>query len=1178
MRVPAIAVVLALSAIGATACESRVTGQVLFAGDFTATDSSPWVSEYINTGATGLLPTVNAIDAAGVRDASYWEARFAALRAANGGYDAVVLSLGSNDVQDGDLTTDVADRIAEIADAAGGEQQKAVFWATLSEVSPAHHDGAVAFNEALRSVATSRPNLQVLEFGAAIGAHPEYLAADGVHWSQAGQKAFATLVADSLVNVPLAASFTVAKTADDTTVTAGDAVDYRITVTNTGSVTLHHVVVADAAAPGCAGTLPDLAAGEAHTEDCTYTTTSADIGTHQNTATVSTDEARPVVSNRVDVIVQAPSGVSGSVTDGTSGVPVSGAWVAVLRASDLSLVGGGVADGAGAFSVAAPAGSYFVYVIDATGGHRAGFFGAPTAVTVTSGNVVDVDPQMAPLRGSIHATVTETGSGAPIPGVWGLALSSSAANPGATEVAVVADGSGRLTLPDLGAGDHYVGFVDPAGGHQTRFWPDSLTVPAATPVAVAAGATTEANASLPAQTLVGTGSVISGTVTEAGTNTPLANARVFALRAADYRIVRAATTNAAGQYRLDLAAGAYKLAFLDADGGHHLEWFDDLPNTGLASAVSVIAPGTADAALDATTATMAGTVTDDPSGAPVAGAWVVAIGPTGIAGGAVTATDGTYTIAGLAPGTYRATFVDPNGGRTQEYHDNSPDYPGAAPINLTPAHTTTINAALALPAPNIVMILTDDQTLESMRVMPRVQALLADEGTTFANAFDTFPLCCPARATVLTGQYAHNHHVVNNVAMTSAPNDPIGGSGALDHTNTLATWLHAGGYQTAHVGKFLNCWGNNTSSCRAGAPTVPPGWDDWFGLIDPYPAAYGYFEFDVLDNAQVRHIGPAADIYQTDVLADRAVADVQRMSASGRPFFLNLWPQAPHAGVGSTAPNGFSPAPAPRHTALFTTEPAPATPAVGEADVSDKPSYIRCGIGLTPGEPPAPGCTSAPTSTWTASGIAATYRATLQSLQAVDEMVGRVVQALDDTGELDNTVIVFTSDNGLQNGEHRLNFRKVVPYEESVHVPLIIRGPGFPAGRVARQIVGNIDIAPTITGLAGVTAGRVMDGRSLVALAQNPSIAADRALLLEDWPVGAFVGIPPHYDGIRTATDVYLEYSTGEREYYDLSTDPYQLTSRHADPSTASRRSALATVLAQLKTCVGASCEVAAPP
>ena len=183
-----------------------------------------------------------------------------------------------------------------------------------------------------------------------------------------------------------------------------------------------------------------------------------------------------------------------------------------------------------------------------------------------------------------------------------------------------------------------------------------------------------------------------------------------------------------------------------------------------------------------------------------------------------------------------------------------------------------------------------------------------------------------------------------------------------------------------------------------------------------------------------------------------------------------------------------------------------------------------------------------------------------------------------ETDELDNTVIVYTSDNGFLFGEHRLNFRKVVPYEESVHVPLIIRGPGFPAGQVARQVVGNIDLAPTITGLAGVTAGRVMDGRSLVPLANDPTVAAQRAILLEDWPNGAFFGIPPHYDGIRTQTDVYLEYANGEREYYDLVNDPYQLTSRHGDAATATRRTALASRLAQLKTCVGAACEVTAPP
>ena len=189
-----------------------------------------------------------------------------------------------------------------------------------------------------------------------------------------------------------------------------------------------------------------------------------------------------------------------------------------------------------------------------------------------------------------------------------------------------------------------------------------------------------------------------------------------------------------------------------------------------------------------------------------------------------------------------------------------------------------------------------------------------------------------------------------------------------------------------------------------------------------------------------------------------------------------------------------------------------------------------------------------------------------------------MVSSLTAAGELEDTVIIYTSDNGFTFGEHRLSYRKVVPYEESVRVPLVVRGPGFPAGHVARQLVGNIDVAPTITELSGLDPGRVMDGRSFVPFAQDPAVGSERALLLEDWPTGSFVGIPPHYDAIRTSTDVYIEYSTGEREYYDLVDDPYQLVSRHADPRTAARRAALATLIAQLKTCAGASCEVIGPP
>ena len=397
----------------------------------------------------------------------------------------------------------------------------------------------------------------------------------------------------------------------------------------------------------------------------------------------------------------AGQGVSGTVTETGSGAPVASAWVAVLRTSDFSIAGGGVADGSGDYSAEIPVGSYYLYVIDPAGTHTAGFFGPPTTVTVTAGAMTDADPAVLSTRGSVTATVTETGTGTPIAGVWGVALSASAGNTGATEAAATANGSGQLTLPGLRQGNHYLGYIDPTGAHATRFYPNSPNVPDAAQVTVTAANATAANASLPAQTLVGTGSTITGTVTEEGTNAPLTNARVLALRAADYQIVRAATTNASGQYSLDLAAGAYKLAFLDATGGHDMEWYNNQPSTGLSSATSVTAPGAANAALNANTGTMAGTITHDPAAYPVAGAWVIAIGPTGIAAGAVTAANGTYTIAGLAPGTYRATFVDPNGGRTQEYWNDSPTYPGATTFNIAAASTATINAALGYtPPPN----------------------------------------------------------------------------------------------------------------------------------------------------------------------------------------------------------------------------------------------------------------------------------------------------------------------------------------------------------------------------------------------------------------------------------------------------------------------------------------------
>jgi hypothetical protein len=393
-----------------------------------------------------------------------------------------------------------------------------------------------------------------------------------------------------------------------------------------------------------------------------------------------------------------PAGVSGTVTESGSGSPVSGAWVAVLRTSDFSIAGGAVANGSGDFSAEVPPGSYYLYVVDPSGAHTAGFHGAPATVTVTSGAMTDADPQMVSLRGSVAGTVTETGSGTPVGGAWVIGINAAT---GATQRGAVANGAGQYSVGGLRPGLYRPVFVDPTGAHGSRYFPNSVDFLGATSLAVTAGGSTAANVALPTQSTTPGAQTLSGTVREAGTNTPLAGVFVVALRASDFRNAGGAVTNASGQYSLNVAAGAYKLAFIDSTGLHNMEWHDNQPNTGLATATSVTAPAVTNAALDANTGSMAGTVTDDPSGTPITGAWVVAIGPTGnIAGGAVTAANGTYTIAGLAPGTYRATFVDPNGGRTQEYYDGSPDYAGSTPINITAANTTTINASLAYPSPS----------------------------------------------------------------------------------------------------------------------------------------------------------------------------------------------------------------------------------------------------------------------------------------------------------------------------------------------------------------------------------------------------------------------------------------------------------------------------------------------
>lgn len=385
--------------------------------------------------------------------------------------------------------------------------------------------------------------------------------------------------------------------------------------------------------------------------------------------------------------VYAPAGrVEGTVSTAGSGAPVAGAFVAVLRSSDFAMSGTGVADGSGHFSVAVPAGSHFVYAVDPTGAHVAGFAGAPTSVTVPVAGSVVSDPALAPNRGSIAGTVTEEGSGTPVAGATVVVMSAT----GEAQRVVTANGSGAYSVPGVVAGNHLVAFFDPAGGHRPEFFPNAADAMGASPVAVTAGQEATANGALPVQVPAGGGATLSGTVT--GPGGALAGAQVIALRASDFAFVRAGVTNGSGAYSLSVPAAGYKVGFIDGSGGHAMEWHDNQPFHGLASATTVTAPAVTNAALALTTGHIGGTVTD-PTG-PNAGAWVIAIGPSGVAGGDVTAANGTYDITGLAPGSYRVTIVDTTGAYPQEYWQNATSFGAATLIDVTAGGASTVNPVL----------------------------------------------------------------------------------------------------------------------------------------------------------------------------------------------------------------------------------------------------------------------------------------------------------------------------------------------------------------------------------------------------------------------------------------------------------------------------------------------------
>jgi arylsulfatase A-like enzyme len=451
--------------------------------------------------------------------------------------------------------------------------------------------------------------------------------------------------------------------------------------------------------------------------------------------------------------------------------------------------------------------------------------------------------------------------------------------------------------------------------------------------------------------------------------------------------------------------------------------------------------------------------------------------------------------------------------------------------------------------PNVVVFETDDQTASSLWAMPNVQRLLVDQGATFDNSFVSYALCCPSRATFLTGQYAHNHGVFDNVL-------PYGGFPKLDHTNTLPVWLSDAGYRTIHVGKYLNGYGSRD-------PTeVPPGWTDWHALVGV--STYRYFGFTINDNGVDTRYPRSPAYYQTDVLARKATDMIRSAARDPRPFFMWTAFVAPHFSFSKLPEpddprNSITrtPEPAPRDRNRFAGVPLPRPPSFDERDIRDKPDTVQIG------HPPLSDTVQA--------AVQENYQQELESLQAVDRAVGRIVDELERTGQLDRTLIVFTSDNGYFHGEHRLPREKILPYEPSIRVPLVVRGPGIPAGVHRSQLVSNQDLAPTILDFTNQRAGLVEDGTSLLPLIREPGDETGRDLLVE----GLFrrrTAASVAFSGIRTPNWFYAEYSNGERELYDLTGDPDELVNRDLDPHYAGMEADLAQRLARLRRCSGTAC------
>ena len=436
-----------------------------------------------------------------------------------------------------------------------------------------------------------------------------------------------------------------------------------------------------------------------------------------------------------------------------------------------------------------------------------------------------------------------------------------------------------------------------------------------------------------------------------------------------------------------------------------------------------------------------------------------------------------------------------------------------------------------------MFVLTDDLSWNLVRYMPHVLEM-QKQGVTFINYFVTDSLCCPSRASIFTGRYPHNTGIFRNVG-----ND----GGYLKfrfrgHEQvTFATALSSAGYRTAMLGKYLNGY-----QARTDPPA--PGWTLWAVAGDGYQG----FNYDLNEDSKVIHYGKDAKDYMTDVLSRLAVRFIK--DSARAPFMIEVATFAPHEPY----------TPAPRDANAFPGLQSPRPAAFNAAPDAGAPQWLK-------GHPPL--------STADIAAIDRDFRKRAQSVLAVDAMIGELQAAVAAIGEASNTYFVFSSDNGYHMGEHRLMPGKQTAFDSDIRVPLMVTGPGIPAGLVVQEVTENVDLCPTFTELAGMLPSKSIDGRSLVPLLRGEKIAGWRgvALVEHHGPVKDLVdpdlpgprsGNPTTYEAIRSPHSLYVEYANGEKEYHDFATDPNELSNTFSSLS-SDAQSALHTAVTAASACRG---------